>query len=899
MSDGAGSTRESGKSEWFALVERAIAAFKPIILTAGGLVGFVAFAGSVIVWSRFYAAKVPADQAVAAFPRAELIAIASSILLLFGFVGLLAVLTFFLVERKGRATLPMCRALLALLAVEGIVAIMLVEDPSPERTIFAIEMLLFPGLVALWVTFTKGYVKGEDEARDTGKLGEERVVHTIGDSRRVFAGELLVRRLIGSALIALIAAAAVVAFDGFGLLAPIVAISAFAISVNLYVIKVALLDVKVEPDDDGDEFESESQPLTRPGVAVFLAMMALVAVLPALVMWKFWLFISLVAAAILAAGLWRIAILSNGVFRWYGVAVFISVPLFGTLTGMARNLDDPQVQPMALIRHTDGPDEAIQGLYVTESDKRVYFATVATEGCDNELAPHSGRLLWVPKSEVAAMAIGPLQDISDAARTALEMSYSLTPAVETPAGDRVSLTVAEKRTEVEDEPVPSEKDQRLENAGVAVQPNFGRGLTLHPESASPGEVVTLRLSAPNRNNGIEGFGRTREGRTLRLGGVRVDVVKEEAHNPREAEYVETADGRELSLAKGKVYTNEGDGYRELEPGEDRQGARYVKVGDDSVARVDDGALASERFLRLQRSALTLGLTTEDKPGWRPQVTLTNGQTVPLRLRLLRQAWHEDSIKFRVPLNAATGAVTVECEQLAGQPLLRVPNPPVARIAVSARPGSNRVRFDSRRSSDDGRVISRRWSIDGVPSGYGRAVAESMPLRPAVYTVRLSVTDNVGQTDVAQARLMRLPVAKFGVDGGGEPTRPRVVRRVRKTMMRTLRDDLTAGFEFDGHSYGDGSAAQRADRSLRDAERVRAFLLSSSGASASTSVPGGGSLEVPVKMFGYGANCPLGDGPRNARIDLFVLSEGVHVVPGRRCRPDRVRGTSWRPSAAVP
>ncbi len=96
--------------------------------------------------------------------------------------------------------------------------------------------------------------------------------------------------------------------------------------------------------------------------------------------------------------------------------MFISVPLFGTVMLMASNADEPQVQPMALIRSTDGPEEAIQGLYVTEGDERVYFANVATEGCENEVTPNSGRLLWVPKKEVVAMAIGPLQGVKRPAK---------------------------------------------------------------------------------------------------------------------------------------------------------------------------------------------------------------------------------------------------------------------------------------------------------------------------------------------------------------------------------------------------------------------------------------------------------------------------------------------------
>jgi len=908
--------RKADESRGLDLVERALDVLKPVVLAAGGLIGFVAFAGSIIVWSRFYSAKVPADQAVAAFPRGELIAIASAILLLFGFVGLLAVVTFFLVERKGRATLTMCRALLVLLAVEGVVAIILVEDLLLSRTILAIELLLLPAMMALWVTFTKGYVKegggstsaaDEPESaaaqrRDNQAAAAEQdtgVIDTVGDTRRVVLAETR-KGFLGSLVVAIIATVITLLIDGGDWLAPAIGAGLLVLLPNLYVIQAALReDDSPAPRDDDDEEEVVPQPLTRKGVAAFLAMMALVPIIPALVLWEFWLFLSLLAAAILAAGLWRIAVLSDGAFRWYGLAVFISVPLFGTITGMARNLDDPQVQPMALIRESDGPDEAIQGLYVTEADDRIYFATVATQGCSDELVPHSGRLLWVPKSEVVAMSIGPLQDVADAAQTALQMSYSLTPAVETPAGDHVSLTVAEKRTEPEGEDAePVTPVRRLENVGAAVQPNFGRGLALHPESASPGEIVSLRMSAPNRSGEVHGFGQTREGRTLRLGGIKVSVIKEEAHHPREAEYVETVGGEQLSLQKGRLYTkNDDDDYVELETGSHSDGPRFVKVNDGGVVSIDSGKFASGRFLRVRKTTLTATLAVADQRDWRPEVTLSSGGTVPLKYRLLRQAWHEDHITFQVPPNGATGPVTVECDQLAGQPLLRIPQPPTARIAVRMRPGTQRMVFDSRRSSDDGKIVSRRWSIDGLSRGHELRVAEEMPVRGG-RAVRLTVIDNVGQADVAQLRLLRLPGDGFQT-AGRSLRDPEEIRSVRGALKYALAEDPTIALELDGHFYGASPRGRNVGLSLGLARLARRSLLGPPGA-ASISVTAPTGVQVPVRSLAYGASCPLRSASptgRESRIDVFILSEGVHVAPQRGCRPGQVENIDWRPPAS--
>ncbi len=346
---------------------------------------------------------------------------------------------------------------------------------------------------------------------------------------------------------------------------------------------------------------------------------------------------------------------------WFGLAVFLSVPLFGTLTAMARNLDDPQAQPVALIRNTDGPDEAIQGLYVTETDDRVYFATLATEGCGDKIVGHSGRLLWVPRSEVVAMSIGPLEDVADARTTALEMAYALTPAVETPAGDHVSLTTGEERAEAAKQPKAKAEgtgtDQRLENVGVAVRPNFGLGLRLVPEDASAGDVVTLRMSKPNRE--VEGFGKTREGRTLRLGGVPVPILREKVRFAKESEFVKTEEGKILPLDKSGLYVRGSDGLVPIDQGPDNPRARFVRLAVNSGVKgpAVDGPHPGV-YLEVDGEDQTR--LAEDQ-----EVSYANGDSALIEPRLLRQAWHEDHIKFRVPDNASSGVVTVECEQAGG------------------------------------------------------------------------------------------------------------------------------------------------------------------------------------------------------------------------------------------
>jgi TRAP-type C4-dicarboxylate transport system permease small subunit len=153
----------SPRSSGLGLLESAAQRLLPLIITAGSLIGFVAFAGAVIVWTRFQAINVPPDQAVKAMPREELVATGSSLLLIFGFFGVLAVLATYLVDRSGRATPGMVRWLLVPLGAEGIAAVILTENLSPGRTVVIAILFLFPVLITFLLTFVPILTRFEDE----------------------------------------------------------------------------------------------------------------------------------------------------------------------------------------------------------------------------------------------------------------------------------------------------------------------------------------------------------------------------------------------------------------------------------------------------------------------------------------------------------------------------------------------------------------------------------------------------------------------------------------------------------------------------------------------------------------------------------------------------------------
>jgi outer membrane protein OmpA-like peptidoglycan-associated protein len=977
------------ESPWVGLLQNAATTLMPVLLTGASLIGFVAFAGAVIVWTRFSAAQVPADQAVAALPQIELVAVGSSVLLLFGFFGALAALAVYLIDRGGRTTPGMSRGLLLLLMVEGVAAIVLVDGPSMVKSAVAIELFLLPMVVVLWSTFASPFIKLETDLPKREE-GEPEAEIEDGPFLHVEAEDLWVSRrrlaeLLGLAAGFGLGAAILVrgVFGGSGMTAALVGLAAVAAALALvvglscnrfYVDKNKREEVlkqareaeqEAEKADRAKERQLETElrhegrwpeaavlgrerkakeaqenpndekpkpprlDLTGHGKVLMVAMTAVAVIAPSWLLDKVWLAVALVAALVLLAGLWRIAALAEAKFMWYGLAVFISVPLFGTLTTMARNLDDPQVQPVALIRSTDGPDEAIQGLFVTETDKRVYFASVTTEGCGHELVPHSGRLLWVPRSEVVAMSIGPSQSVDQAERSSLEMAETLTPAAESPHGARPGAPVAgQAPPSPAPGPAPVSRDTRLEHVGAAVSRNFGTGLSLEPEDAAPGDVATLRMSAPDREDGMHGFGESRGNRSLRLGGIEVDISKEETREAANAEFVKIGGGAALKLRKGVVYTKVGGEYVEAEKNTDpAEGeGRFVKVEDPAVVRVDDGRLATGVYLRLDgndglmrvpRGARgTSGLISElvalvGRPfdlaaaaiwgaspprgkalGPQPVAIMRGGRELPLEYGLWRQAWHEDHIRFKVPAHATTGPVTIECDPTAGRPYLRIHRPPTAHITVRMMAGTGLISFDSRRSSDrGGRVESRHWTVSGLPAGSEPLMERRLPPRFAPYRIRLTVSDNEQERGSAELHLLRLPASFFGFNSP-RPEHRNPVRMTKRALLRVGREALPAAIEIDGNADNVGLPSYNRKLSLERAENVRDELLTPAMAGRL----GITQNEVPVRTRGFGESCPLKPGGgrlrANRRVEVFVLGRGADVAVPKGCHSGRAEHTRW-------
>jgi hypothetical protein len=912
--------KESSGTTAGELLQAAVKAALPVVVSALVSVGFVAFAGKAVLWARFDALQVPADQVVKAVPQSEAVATGASMLLIFGLFGLLSALAVFLIDRAGRATPGMGRGLLAIVAVEAVAAVWFASGATIAR-ILATEVVLVAIGAIFWSTFVYGLTTRDREVSDfeEGKDEEQQEVapgpfyqrdpNDEGHFIRGFStGDVIqtARFALGTGTAAYLL---VRLFGGGEELAWVIALALLAAVLLAAVARHCRRyyrrpDVKSEREERRHTEErrraGEADPARRkprgfalePSGAIFVvACIALAVAIPSLVLHEWWLAVALGTVAVLGVGLWRIAYF-EGRFVWYGLATFISVPLFGTVMLMVRNIDEPQVQPLAMIRTTDGPDEAIEGLYVTEASDRIYFATVATEGCEKKVTPDSGRLLWVPKSEVVAMSLGPLQGVEEAGETALEMSRDLTPGPDT--GTAPIAQVEEGGAEAH--------DTRLEDVGPAVRPNFGTGLRVEPETVSPGAEATLWLSSENPN--VEGFGPARAARNLRLGGKLVDIAKEGSGTAERAEYIELKNHRLIALAKDEPYVYEDNEYVLAREADEPTDEPYVRLEDPAVLSVEDEGDAKPDakppfYVRVvedpkgakgRKGVKVASATSVSLAGGRLEGHLWESErAVPLKgARLLRQAWHTDHIRFHVPDDARSGAVTVECSQLAGAPLLRVSHKPTARLDVRVGASSPRVSFDSTRSSDEdkGEKLKRRWKVDGVREGHGKKLPSWMPPEPTLHTIELTVVDRDGNSDTARLLLLRLPTRGDDVVAGA--TAKQAVAEARKAIEKAVAAERPKQIELDGYTDARGPAEGNLATALDEAAKVRRKLLPEPSEYPT------GERAIPVAELSHGERCRIGSGAVSRHVDVFVLNEDVIVKLAKGCRARKLRLAHWHP-----
>jgi hypothetical protein len=122
------------------------------LIAAIASVGFVAFVGAAIVWERFSALGLPADQSVAAVPRSHLVAVGATALVTFAILGLVAVIAVYFIDPRGRPKRRMHYGLLALLTVELVVVVVRADFRGCELTKLLVGLAIV-AVVLGWLVY--------------------------------------------------------------------------------------------------------------------------------------------------------------------------------------------------------------------------------------------------------------------------------------------------------------------------------------------------------------------------------------------------------------------------------------------------------------------------------------------------------------------------------------------------------------------------------------------------------------------------------------------------------------------------------------------------------------------------------------------------------------------------
>ena len=413
---GPGTTDPSAGNRLVVLAMQVVGA----VVAAIASIGFVAFVGAVVLWSRFEAAKLPADQAVAVQPEADLVTVGAIALVLFVLGGVLAVLLLKLLSPAGQPTLPTRRGLLAVIALE-VLAGYLVEDWEDYEGAALIGVAIV-GLVGLAMLL-------EQAAHWLKHHGDNALSAFLRRGSSVFRGKVpgvnVVR--LWAALLLLSAAVVVLA-----VVSPSAERYAIGGVILLAGLAVALLR-------HGSRIQRRW--------AIFIAGLALVAASAAVLLHESgWLATVAGIAVLLGAVNLAVAYLTKDSFPLYGLTAFISVALFGAAFNFLRGLADPQAQGVALLRTNDA--QPVCGIYVGETENRLYYGRVDLAGTaeTRRLLGDSGRLLWVARDRLAAAEVGPLEPVAKAQETADRLRREVALGAEPPELGAPSRVVAPTET---------------------------------------------------------------------------------------------------------------------------------------------------------------------------------------------------------------------------------------------------------------------------------------------------------------------------------------------------------------------------------------------------------------------------------------------------------------------
>jgi hypothetical protein len=361
---------------------------------------FVAASGAAILWERFEASGLPASQAISVTPDHELVAVGGVALVGFMIAGIVALVAVYAIDNSGTPGAHTRRGLVTLMIAEVVVAILVIQSDWWLVLLLALAFAT-AGVFIVYLL--------DDAATALASAPDDEALSSRGWLERAYGW--VKEQLFGAETGVSVARIATVVLLLIGVYVVGWADQWVFVVVWAVPTLIALLVLAhVDPD----------HATLRRVVAVALIVYGLIA----LIRFDHPVAALAIAALLLTLVNLGVATATGNRFALYGVAVFLSVVLFGGLLSYIRTRDEPKLQGVAALMK-DGHAEC--GLYVTETDSRLYLARVdaVLHGRKTHIVEGSGRIFWLPRDQIQRTELGPLQGVINAQANGVDLRDEL------------------------------------------------------------------------------------------------------------------------------------------------------------------------------------------------------------------------------------------------------------------------------------------------------------------------------------------------------------------------------------------------------------------------------------------------------------------------------------------
>ncbi len=380
---------------------------------------FAGVVGGAILWLRFWSSHLPADQALDAVSRGEVVATGSQALAIFVALGLVAMGFAWLLDGKGQWVRSTRRGLVAIGLVEVLIAV-LIGDFRRDEALLIFGGLILAALLLHYLLDRALAPTSPFRARPAAKSIFDRV----GAWLQRFAGPspgAVALRLWQALPLALLLLAAIRSLTAEGPDRYLWVLAPLALAAILFVLPGGMASKGVTRRDP------DLESLGLPRAALALAGVACIAVL--LARDEAWLAAAALVATALGLFCLAVAAASGERFAPYGLAVLISVPLFGAAAALLHGVDSPEMQPVAAVLENG---TSVCGAYIGESEGKLWMGRLVLDERGGVNRPRPGTIFPIDSDRVAARTLGPLEPVARTETRAVEMREQLLDA----RGDR-------------------------------------------------------------------------------------------------------------------------------------------------------------------------------------------------------------------------------------------------------------------------------------------------------------------------------------------------------------------------------------------------------------------------------------------------------------------------------